>query len=255
MARLRLKAGAEDAIGLLGLGDRLHRRGEFIEIRRRRDLVLLEDILAVHGDEDRDIERDAGPFAVVKGETLDQRLGEVVEVEARHREIGLVLVILDRIDRILREGRDPGLVEIIDVIGAELALDVLRRLGEHLLQRHDLDFDIDAGRVGKLTLDLVEHDRRRCRFRGVAHLGALELAADIFQPLGRLFRRLRHRRIAAEITTERPRRAEEARGEGREADACHAGLAQEVALGDPPCGEVPRGIDDEGLLIVFFETH
>ena len=24
---------------------------------------------------------------------------------------------------------------------------------------------------------------------------------------------------------------------------------------DPPCGEVPRGIDDEGLLIVFFETH
>ena len=54
------------------------------------------------------------------------------------------------------EGRHPGLVEIVEVVGAELALHVLRRLGEHLLERHDLDLDLDAGRLGELVLDLVE---------------------------------------------------------------------------------------------------
>ena len=88
-----------------------------------------------------------------------------------------------------REGRHPGLVEIVEVIGAELALHVLRRLGENLLERHDLDFDFDAGRLGELVLDLVEHDGRRRCFRGVADLGALERAADVLQPLGHLFGR------------------------------------------------------------------
>ena len=111
------------------------------------------------------------------GKALDQRLGEVVEVEARHGEVRLVLVVLDGVDGVLAEGRNPGLVEIVDVIGAELALHVLRRLGENLLERHDLDFDFDAGGLGELALELVEDDGRRRCFGGVADLGALERAA------------------------------------------------------------------------------
>ena len=122
MAGLRLQAGAEDAVGLLGLGDRLHRRGELVVGRRHLDAVLLQQVLAVHQDEDRDVEGDADPLAVDQRQALDQRLGEVVPVEVRHRELGLVLGEFDRIDAIGREGRDPGLVEIVEVIGAELAL-------------------------------------------------------------------------------------------------------------------------------------
>ena len=66
----------------------------------------------------------------------------------------LVLVVIGaRIGDVVGEGRHPGLVEIVDVVGAELALDVLGRLGEHLLERHDLDLDLDAGRLGELAVD------------------------------------------------------------------------------------------------------
>ena len=44
--------------------------------------------------------------------------------------------------------------------------------------------------------------------------------------------------------------AEKAGSEGREADAGHAHLAQEIALGDAPCGEIARRVGDEGLLVV-----
>ena len=76
-----------------------------------------------------------------------------------------------------REGRHPGLVEIVEVVGAELALHVERGLLQHLLERDDLDLDLDAGERGELLLgDLVGHDRGRRRLRGEADRGALERA-------------------------------------------------------------------------------
>ncbi len=69
--------------------------------------MLLQQVLAIHQDEDRDVEGNAAPLAVIEGETLDQRLREVVPVEAWHRQIRLVLVVLDGIDRVGRESRDP----------------------------------------------------------------------------------------------------------------------------------------------------
>ena len=49
--------------------------------------------------------------------------------------------------------------------------------------------------------------------------------------------------------------AEHARREGREADAGHAQLLEEIALGDAPCGEITRGIGNKGLFVVFSKAH
>ena len=107
VAEFRLQPGAKDTIGALGLGDRLHSVGEFRIGRRHLDPVLIQQVLAVHQDEDRDIEGYAHPFAIDQRPAFNQRTAEVVEVEIRHREFRLVLVELDRIDAVLREGRDP----------------------------------------------------------------------------------------------------------------------------------------------------
>ena len=228
-------------------------------VGRHLDAVLLEQVLAVHQDEDRDVEGNADHLAVVHRDALDQRLGEVVPVEARHREIGLATCSTRSGSTVsLGEGRHPGLVEIVEVVGAELALHVLRRLGEHLLERHDLDLDFDAGRVGELVLDLVDDDGRRRRFRGVADLGALELAADLLQPLLDVVRGLgggqrRCRYWSGRRTAGRwPRKAA---GEAREADAGQRHPAQELALGDPPLGEGARRVGDEGLPVVVLKAH
>ena len=69
--------------------------------------MLVQQVLAIHQDKDRDIEGDAHPFAIDQRRAFDQRPAEIVEIEIRHRELGLVLVERDRIDAVPREGRDP----------------------------------------------------------------------------------------------------------------------------------------------------
>ncbi len=183
MARLELARRAEDAVLALGLVQLLHHLHVLVHGGGDLEAVLVEQVLPVHRDEDRDVERHADHLVAVHADAVDQRLREVGEVVAGHRQLG-VLVLLARVDAVVDEGGRPGLVEIVEIIGAELALHVERRLLQHLLERHDLDLDIDAGDRGELVLgDLVGDDRGRRGLGGVADRGALELGAHVLQPL------------------------------------------------------------------------
>src|SRR5215213_3811468 len=87
---------------------------------------------------------------------------------------------------------------------------------------------------------------------GVADLGALERAAHILQPLGDAG--ILGESLGADqagIAAEAAGIAEQARREGREADAGHAKLLEEIALGNAPCSEITCGIGNKRLLVVF----
>ena len=257
VAGLRLQAGAEDAVRLLGFGDRLHRGGEVVIGRRYRDAVLLDQVLAVHEDEDRDVEGDAHPLAVDQRRAIDQRLGEVLPVEVRHRQLGIALVEFDGIDAVVREHRHPRLVEIVEIVAAEVALNVPRRLGEHLLERHDLDLDVDAGRIREFLLDLIQHHGRRRCLGGVADGGALVLAANLLQPPGLVVGQPVGVSTFDEamVADAPPVAAQHSEPEGREPDAGQAHPAQELALGNAPIGIGVCRIDDECLPVVGLEAH
>ena len=100
--------------------ERLHGRHVLGHRRRHLETVLVEQVLAVHQDEDRDVEGDADQLVLVGRDALQQGLGEVVPVEIGQRQIALAVVVLARIDGVADEQRRPGLVQIVEIVGAGL---------------------------------------------------------------------------------------------------------------------------------------
>ena len=111
-------------------------------------------------------------------------------------------------------------------------MNILRGLGQHLFQRHDFDFHLDAGGIGELFLDLIEHDGGRCRLRGKPNLRPAISAADLLEPLGLIVRQSlrigRRRNLKAAPATAIS--AEHGEPEGRKSDAGEAHAAQELAF-------------------------
>jgi hypothetical protein len=120
VARLELAGGAVDAVAALGLVEGPHHVHVLIHRGGHRETVLVEEVLAVHQYEDRDVEGHADQLVLVGGDALDKGLGEVVPVEIRQRDVVVVGIVLARIDGVVDEESGPGLVEVIEVIGAEL---------------------------------------------------------------------------------------------------------------------------------------
>ncbi len=257
MPGLQLAGGAADAVAALRLVERLH--GGHVLVHRRGHLqpVLLEQILAVHQDEDRDVEGDADQRVLVGRDALHQGLGEVVPVEIRQRQIALAVVVLARIDRVAGEQRRPGLVHVVEVIGAQLALGVGRDLLQDLLERHDLDVDLDAGVGGELVLgqELGDHGGRG-RLGDVADRRALVLAPDIAEPFRHVCRRTALRqRLRRGASRERPVPAQHGRREAGEPDPGHAEATKELTLADAPRREGAGAVRNIVLAVAVFHLE
>ena len=95
VAGLELAGGAVDAVAALGRVDRLHRRHVLVHGRRDLDAVLVEQVLAVHQDEDRDVERacrSSCPSYIEMPSTSG--LEKSSQSKSGHREVRLVDLVL-----------------------------------------------------------------------------------------------------------------------------------------------------------------
>ena len=252
---LQLAGGAVDAVAALGLVERLHRRHVLVHGRRHLEPVLVEQVLAVHQDEDRDVVGNADqPVAYRSRCPAPEASEKSFQSKSGKRQIALAIVELARIDGVADEERRPGLVEVIEVVGAGLALGVGRDLLQDLLQRHDLDIDLDARVGGELFPgQLLGDDGGRRRLGDEADLRALVLAPDVAQPFGHVCRSDRFGRAPG---------SRKAPGKGRlppsmvaaklgQPDPGDAEAAQELALADAPFGKGPGAVRDVALAVVF----
>ena len=253
MAGFQLAGGAVDAVAALGLVERLHRRHVLGHGRRHLQAVLVEQVLAVHQDEDRDVERNPDQLVLVGRDAVHQGLGEVVPVEIRQRQVLLAVVVLARIDGVGGEQRRPGLVEVVEIIRAGLVLDVHGRLLQHLLQRDDLDLHLDAGIGRELVLGQLAW-RRRWAASARTRSGS-SCPCICSPPPGAISSSPAEAPLSASAASpdrsgeRRPAAAKHRGREAGEADTGGGQTAQKLALADAPLPESPGTVCNIGLAV------
>ena len=224
--------------------------------RRYFQAVLVEQVLAVHQDEDRDIERDSDELVLVRRDPLQQGPGEVAPVEIGQRQIPLAVVGLARIDGVASEQRRPGLVQVVEIVRAGLVPHVDRRLLQHLLQRYDFDFHLDA-RIGRELVPGQQacNNGGRRRLGYEADLRALVFAPDLVEPFRHLWRGaavgLRWR---PDGSRKRPAAAKHGGRKAGEADTGRGQAAQKRALADAPLPESLGTVRNMGLAVAVART-
>ncbi len=111
-----------------------------------------------------------------------QRLEEILDVVIRHRQVWLGFKQLARVERVVDEAADPGLIEIVDIVGPGLGRRVLAHLGENLIQRNHFPIDGDSGDLfEKRRLQIDDRSARRCLLGDDLDRCAGELTSHVLQ--------------------------------------------------------------------------